>query len=132
VRRDLGGERRLDLAAAPRCEQRVIELGEKRGDAQVRREHGPACRLGRVRGQHELQRDPLLELLRRDSLEPSERVVERLRRDALLQLVRAEPAHAMVLLGDVRELEVEREGAQHARLPVERQRLNSFLELFVW
>ena len=37
----------------------------------------------------------------------------------------------MVLLGDVRELEVERERAQHARLPLERQRLDGLLELLV-
>ena len=78
VRRDLRGERALDLGAARRREQRVVELGEQRGDAQVRREHRPPRRLGRMRRQDELQRDPPLELLGRDALEPRERVVERL------------------------------------------------------
>jgi len=84
-----------------------------------------------MRGEHELQRDPALELLRRDALEPRERIVERFPRHALVELVRTEPAHAMVLLGDVCELEVEGEGAQHARLPLERQRLDGFLDLLV-
>ena len=74
---------------------------------------------------------PALELLRRDALEPREGVVERLGRDALLELVRAQAAHAMVLLGDVRELEVQPERPQHARLPLERQRLDRLLELVV-
>ena len=34
-----------------------------------------------------------------------------------------------MLLGDVRELEVEREGAEHERLPVERQRRNRLSQL---
>jgi len=36
-----------------------------------------------------------------------------------------------MLLGDVRKLEIERERPQHARLPLERQRLDSLLELLV-
>ena len=78
------------------------------------------------------ERDPPLELLRRDALEPGDRVVERLRGHPLLELVGAEPAHTVMLLGDVRELEVQPEGPQHARLALERQRLHRLLELLVW
>ena len=53
--------------------------------------------------------------------EPGERIAERLAQQSLLVCVRAMPADAMLLLGDVRELEVRREGAQDARLPLERQ-----------
>jgi hypothetical protein len=42
----------------------------------------------------------------------------------LLVRVRAPPANAVLLLGDVRQLEVRRERAQHACLPLERQRCN--------
>ncbi len=67
----------------------------------------------------------------RHAVEPRERVVERLGGHALLELVRPQPANAVMLLGDVRELEVERERAQHARLALERQRLDRRLELLV-
>ena len=56
------------------------------------------------------------------AVEPRERLVERLRHDPLLARVGAPAADPVLLLGDVRELEVERERPQHARLPLERQR----------
>ena len=51
-----------------------------------------------------------------------ERLLERLARRASLVRVLAPAPHAMVLLGGVRELEVEREGAQHRRLVAGGQR----------
>ena len=48
--RDLPRERVLDVLA-------LVEPGEERGDAEVRRENGAARRLGRMRREDELQRD---------------------------------------------------------------------------
>ncbi len=84
-----------------------------------------------MRGQHELQRHARLELLGRNPVELRKRVGERLRRNALLALVLAPPADAMLLLGDVRQLEIEREGPQHARLPLDRQRGHTLDQLVV-
>ncbi len=54
--------------------------------------------------------------------QPAERLGQRLARDALLALVAPPAAHAVVGLGDIGELEVQPEGAQHGRraLVVER------------
>jgi hypothetical protein len=53
------------------------------------------------------------------------RLGERLARQTLLVLVLPAPPDAVVLLGDVRELEVEPERAQHERLPLGRQRAHA-------
>ncbi len=58
-RGDLGRELVLDRVAPVR---RVVELAEERSDPKVRREHGAARGLGRVRGQDELQRNALRHL----------------------------------------------------------------------
>src|SRR5262249_34422561 len=50
-----------------------------------------------------------------------ERRVERLTRRPPLVFVLAPPPKAMVLLRKIRQLEVEAEGTQHLRLPLERQ-----------
>ena len=75
-----------------------------------------------MRGEHELERDALLQQLLRHAVEPREGRRERLRRHAPLVGVLAAAAHPVLLLGDVRELEVDGEGAQDARLAVDRQR----------
>ena len=90
-------------------------------------EDGAARRLGRMRRQDELERDAARPRRAAPSLDaglPSRAnaSVERLARDALLVLVLAPPAQAVVLLREVRELEVEAERAQDRRLPLERQR----------
>src|SRR5438094_953951 len=82
--------------------------------------------------QDELQRDTPFELIRRNAFEPRKGVVERFRRYALLELVCPKPADAMVLLCDVRELEIECERTKHTRLPLERQPLDRFAKLVVW
>ena len=120
-RRDLGGELVLDLLAAKRCELRVVELGEQRRDSQVRSEDGAARRLGRMRREHELERYAALDLLGGDVSSRLNGVGKRLRHDSLLDRVGAPAADPVLLLGDVREREVERERAQDARLPLERQ-----------
>ena len=60
-----------------------------------------------------------------------ERRRERVGADTPLALVLAQSAHAVVLLGYVRELEVQPERAQHARLPLERQRRDRVAQLVV-
>ena len=95
----------------------------------MRGEDGAPRRLGRMRRQDELERDALLDLPLAHAVEQLERLGERLARDELLVRVLAPPAHAVVLLRDVRELEVEGERAQHARLPRHRKRLDRVVEL---
>ena len=124
-RGDLGGELVLDRVAAVR---RVVELAEKRRDPKVRREHGAARGLGRVRRQDELQGDALHDLAGRDA---GERLLERLGQHALLLRVGAPAADPVLLLRDVRELEVERERAEDARLPLEREAGDSGGEIVV-
>ena len=116
--RDLGRERVGDVVA-------LVEPGELRGDAHVRGEHSAARGFRRVSGEHEPQRH----VRRRAVADLGERRRQRLARDALLTAVLAETADAVVLLGDVGELEVERERPQDARLPRQRQRLDRVAEL---
>ena len=63
------------------------------------------------------------------AVELRERLGERLARDAPLGLVLAPAPDAMVLLGDVDELEEERERPQHRGLPVEVERGDRLAEL---
>src|SRR5262249_17316169 len=71
-------------------------------------------RLGGMRRKHELHRRVASRLVQ--VAEALLRVGERLGREAPLALVLAPPPDAMVLLGDVRELEVDAKGAQDERL----------------
>ena len=109
--RHLLGDALLGLRRAP--------LGRRAGrrgrascscDPDVREQHGAPRRLRRMRGQHELDRRaarPRGELVGGQVCELGERVVERLARDAAVVRVLAPPPQAVVLLGEVRELEVE-------------------------
>ena len=77
--RDLLRECRLDPPPARGRESCVVELGEKPAQPQVSGEHAAPSRLGRVRGEHELERQLsscLLERLRLDArpLEAAERL----------------------------------------------------------
>ena len=123
--RDLRSEVVVDLRTPQRREQRVVQLLEQRADAQVRGEHRAPRGLGRVRGQHELERDALRRLV----AELQERVGERLARHSLLVQVLAPPPHAVMLLRDVRQLEIERERPQHASLLRVRQLLDRRTQL---
>jgi hypothetical protein len=80
-----------------------------------------------VRRQDQLERD----VPERPLAEPLERVVEGLAGDELLARVLATPAHAVLLLGDVRELEVQGKGTQHIRLALKWKRRHGFVELVV-
>ncbi len=111
--------RLLGVAPLGRREPCVVELHELRLDADVGEQHRSARRLGRVRGQHELDRRAaraLGELVVRDRCELPEGVLERFSRDAAVARVLAAPSEPMVLLGEVRELEVEPERPEHERL----------------
>ena len=77
-----------------------------------------------MRGEDELERDVLrrggqLPAVDAALLQPSEGLGKRLPRDAVAALDVAPAAHAVLLLGEVGELEEERERAQDLRLPLE-------------
>src|SRR5581483_1891950 len=82
-------------------------------------------RLGGMRREYELDRRAAgagAQLVRRDGGEPGERVLERLARHLPVACVLAAPPQAVVLLGQVGELEVETERAEHERLCVRPER----------
>ena len=109
----------FDLGALLRRQAGIVEANELLGDPDVREEDGSPGRLRRMRGQHEPNRrrgGARNELVGRNGGELPERIVERLARDDAVVRVLAPTAEAVVLLGEVRELEVEPEGAQHQRL----------------
>ena len=114
--RDLRRERVGDVLA-------VVESREELGDAHVRGQHRPARGFGGMRGQDELERDG------RSGVELGERGGERLARHAVLTRIGAAVPDAVVLLGDVGDLEVEGEGAEDARLARERERLHRLPQL---
>ena len=77
-----------------------------------------------MRGQHEPDGHvarAALELVRRHVSQQLERALERVARGAAGVRVLPAPPDAVVLLRDVRELEVEREGAEHERLLLRRR-----------
>jgi hypothetical protein len=93
----------------------------------MRLEDRAARRLGGVRGEDELDAQPCSgggESRAVDArlVEPRERVRQGLPLQASLGLVLAPPPDAVVLLGDVDQLEEERESAQDVGLPAARQR----------
>ena len=89
---------------------RVIQAVEQRRDVPLMVEHGPARGLGRVRGQHMLdlqlrgQRGDVDRAVAQDL----RRLGERLALDLTGLVVLPAPPHALALLGDVRELELQR------------------------
>ncbi len=126
-----------DLLAEPGRDRivlrrRLVELREQPRDPDVRDEDRPARRLGGMSRQHELDVDVAQArppFVFRDVPKPRERVGERLaRRDALLGVLAASPQPVM-LLGDVRELEVERERAQDELLALDGQRRDRLMHL---
>ena len=92
---------------------RVVEPVQQRRDVPLVVEHGAARGLGRVRGQHVL--DLQLRGQRRDvdlvALEDLGRLGQRLALHGAGGVVLPSPAHAFALLGDVRQLQLERAGA---------------------
>ena len=90
----------------------------------MRLEHGAARRLGRMGGEDELDPEPRAGRLQRrlvdaGAVELGERIGQRLARHPPLGLVLAAAADAVMLLGDVGELEEQRERAQDGPLPIE-------------
>ena len=104
----------------------VIEAGEERGDPAVRLEHGAARRLGRMGGEDELDPEPRAGRLERGSSTPRGRAARTHRRATPrhppLGLVLTAPADPVVLLGDVDELEEQRERTQDGPLALEAER----------
>jgi hypothetical protein len=108
-----------------------VERGQQSSDAHVGEQDRPARRLRRMGGEHELQRDPggaFSQLARSDVCEALERLRERLPRRRRLGRVLPAAAQAVVLLRDVRQLEVQRERAQDLRLVAGRQRPHGFAD----
>jgi hypothetical protein len=123
------GDRVRQLATPARGQVGRVELGEVAGDPQVGRQVRAPRRFGGVRRQDELERDLRSDVLDTGRAQLRERRLERLARRPLFAFVLAPAAHAMVLLGDVRELEVHRERAQHLALAVEVERANRVVQL---
>ena len=92
---------------------RVVEPVQQRRDVPLVVEHRPPRGLGRMRGQDVL--DLQLRRQRRDvdvvAAQDLRRLGQRLALDLAGRVVLAPAAHALALLGDVRQLELERAGA---------------------
>ena len=106
-----------DRGSLPRRRARIVELREQLFDAAVLLEDGARKRLRRMGGEDELDRHPpgcLDELVLADARtdEQGERLVQRLAQHSALALDLAPAPHSVVLLRDVREVEVHRERAQ--------------------
>ena len=120
-RGDLGVEPGDDALAPKRCQPRVVERAQAAGDALMGGEDGSPGRLGRVGGEHGLDVEPTCgvgELVTGHArgAEQLDGVGDRLACDGALALVVAAAADAVVLLGDVRELEEEGERGEDAIL----------------
>ena len=101
-----------------------VEVGQQPTEPGLRLQDGAPRRLGRVRGEHELERDALGRPCQRGGVDPRppqtpDRLGQGLPGDAVLALDVSATADAMVLLGDVRQLEEERERPQDLRLLLE-------------
>jgi hypothetical protein len=122
--RDLLAEACLDRFTIGGGLQRIVQLAEQLCDPDVSEQDRPPRRLRRMGGEHQLDvdvRQARAELVRRYVCQLREGVVERLTRCDARLCVLAPPAKPVVLLCDVRELEVEAERAQHEGLPLRRE-----------
>ena len=118
------GNRGLDRLARGARQGGIVQLVEQPMQPDLGGEHRSASRLRRMRGEHELERQPPAR--RREPsrahprpLEGGEGIAERLARRPPLVLVLPPATEAVVLLGEVGELEVQRERAQHLRLALD-------------
>ncbi len=135
--RDLLGEGVLEPPPLGERRALVVEAGEERGDPPVRLEDRAARRLGRMGGEDELDPEPLscrldLGLVDPAPVELRERIGKRLARHPSLGLVLAAPADPVVLLGDVDELEEQRERPQHGALALRAERGDRVGERLPW
>jgi hypothetical protein len=131
--RHLLGKPLLDGAASRCSEEGIVEPVELLGDARVREQDRSPARLGRVRGQHQPHRHvacAALELVRRHVGEELESALERVARNPSGVRVLAPATDPVLLLGDVRELEVHGEGAQDECLLLPRDRAYGRAHLF--
>ncbi len=123
--RDLLREARLDRLALVRGKHGVVERRQQVRHAHVRLEQCAPGRLGRVCGEDELERDvgePPAQLVLGHGTEQLEGFFQRLALDLAGLRVFTTPSDAVMLLGRVRELEVEGERAKHLRLVVRQER----------
>ncbi len=123
-RRDEFRQRVLDVATAGVRQLRVVELMQQGADAELGGEHGATRGFRGMGRQHEFERHVprrVLQGLVADAgvSQLAERGVERFGTHAPLDRVLPPPPDAVVLLGEVGELEVERERPYEARLLVE-------------
>ena len=127
---NLDAQRVEQLVVLGRRQVGAIALVEQVRDAFELLHQRPARDLGRVRREDQLDAqaaDGLVQAVRGDAGgdQPAERLVTRpdLRRRALVALVVAAASDAMVLLGDVGQVEEVREGARHGQGLVDRHLL---------
>src|SRR5215813_5130464 len=125
---DLGREPRLQFVAEARGQIFVVEVGEEVGDSAMFFEQGSARGFGRVRGhyRHDVQTiDHPLQQVRvgEVSPQPPQSLGQRpaLRLIGRAQFVKALATDAVILLRDVDQLKVDREGPDHAYRLVQTQ-----------
>ena len=131
--RDLLGEPVLEPLPLREGRALVVEAGQERGDPPVGLEDGAARCLGRVGREDELDPEPRacrldLGLVDPAPVELRERIGERFARNPPLGLVLAAPTDPVVLLGDVDELEEQRERPQHGALALRPERRDRVAE----
>ena len=117
--RHLLGKALLDVATSRCSEEGVVEPVELLGDARVGKQDRSPARLRRMCGEHEPHRDATRaarELVARHVGQKLERVLERVACNPTCVRVLPSATDPVLLLGDVRELEVERERPQDDRL----------------
>ena len=131
--RDLLCQRHLPFSPLGGREPGVVQPLEQLRDAAVLLEDRPRERLGGVRREDQLDRDAAgrgLDLVGRDALprEQRQRLGQRFAGIAALELVLAATPNPVMLLGDVREVEVDGERAQDDRLRLDVERLDRLRE----
>ena len=129
-RQDFPAERRLEIGAFGHREVGPVALGQQHGDAVVLLNQGPPRHFGRMRRQHELDLECAHRLVQSRGRhpachEPAERLFRRaaLGTRARIAEIGATAADAMMLLGDVRQVQEVCERAGERNRGVDRQLL---------
>ncbi len=133
-RRDLLEQSTLDAGATGGRQVVLVEAAQQLPHAHLRGERTATGRLGRVGGQHELDADLLGEraqpkIVDAHSSELGDGVGQRLARRVTVVLAGAAATDAVQLLGEVDELEVERERAQHIGASARVEPLDELVQL---
>ena len=117
------GDALVRIGLFGRGDARVVEQPQLAGDADVGQQHRPPSRLSGVRRQDESDRRALRAGVER-RVEPAERVLQRLAGNDAVVCVLTPTAQAVVLLGEIRELEVQAERTQDKPLLMLLERLD--------